>query len=186
MIRSILLPAGCATLLLSGCAGSGLPDVARMAEPTQVETHAKPPPGSDPNACYGHDATPAVVETVTRQILLQPAQVSTDGSVTYPAVYKTETRQAIVRERKELWFETPCAHELTPEFLSTLQRALKARGFYAGPINGELTPRTRRAVRAFQKPQGLDSSILSKAAARQLGLVSYGPVPEGWKRVSRN
>jgi peptidoglycan hydrolase-like protein with peptidoglycan-binding domain len=32
--------------------------------------------------------------------------------------------------------------------------------------------RTRAAVRRFQKPQGLDSGILSLAAARKLGLVA--------------
>jgi peptidoglycan hydrolase-like protein with peptidoglycan-binding domain len=32
--------------------------------------------------------------------------------------------------------------------------------------------RTRAAVRAYQKPEGLDSGILSLAAARRLGLVA--------------
>ena len=93
---------------------------------------------------------------------------------------------AVVEERRELWFETPCRSEMTPEFVASLQRALKVRGHYQGPISGEMTARTRRAIRSFQKPQGLDSAILSKAAARQLGLVAYGPIPEGWKRVELN
>lgn len=186
MTKTLTIPVGSLVLLLAGCAGAGLPDVARLGEPAPVKTRATPPPGSDPNACYGQDATPAVVETVTEQIMLQPAQIDVDGTVTYPAIYKTETRQAIVRERRELWFEIPCAREMTPEFIATLQRALKARDFYRGPITGEMTPRTRRAIRAYQQPQGLDSAILSKAAAKKLGLVSYGPVPEGWQRVERN
>lgn len=184
-MKLFTLPAGTAALFLAACGQSGLPDVARLAEPALVQTRASPPPGSDPNACYGQDVTPAVVETVTEQIMLQPASVSVDGKTLYPAVYKTETRQAIVEPRRELWFETPCQREMTAEFIATLQRALKARGFYRGPINGEMTARTRRAVRAYQKPQGLDSAILSKAAAKKLGLVSYGPVPEGWQRVRR-
>ena len=35
--------------------------------------------------------------------------------------------------------------------------------------------RTMRAVRDFQAPQGLDSEILSLAAARQLGLSLWNP-----------
>lgn len=186
MIKPILIPVGCVALLLTGCGQTGLPDVARLTEPAPVQTSAAPPPGADPNACYGQDASPAVIETVTEQIMLQPAQIDVNGTVLYPAVYKTEVHQRIVEERRELWFETPCSPELTPEFIATLQRALKARGHYNGAISGEMTPRTRRAIRSFQKPQGLDSAILSKAAARQLGLVSFAPIPEGWQRVERN
>ncbi len=177
MIRP-LIPAGCALALLAGCGGE-LPQVARLTEPAPVRTSAAVPPGADPDACYGQDVSPAEIETVTEQVMLQPAQIDTEGSILYPAVYKTETRQAIVKERRELWFETPCQTELTPEFIETLQRALKVRGHYRGAVTGEMAARTRRAIRAFQRPQGLDSAILSKAAARQLGLVAFAPPPEG-------
>ncbi|MCE8007928.1 MAG: hypothetical protein HEP69_13120 [Aestuariivita sp.] len=107
--------------------------------------------------------------------MLQPAEVSTDGTVLQPAIYKTETRQAIVRERKETWFQTPCPTDMTPEFIRSVQRALAARDVYSGAISGEMDARTRAAVRRFQKPQGLDSGILSLAAARQLGLAEIRP-----------
>jgi len=160
-----------ATLPLAGCGGVPMPDVTQLLEPEPVRTRATPPPGVDPSKCYGQDATPAVIETVTEQIMLQPAEITADGHILYPAVYKTETKQVIVQERNELWFETPCDAELTPEFVASLQRALKARGHYGGPVNGEMTAWTRRGIRAYQKPQGLDSAILSLAAARKLGLV---------------
>ncbi len=168
----------CAALLLAGCGRMAVPDVAQLVEPAPVRIHGAPPPGMAGAGCFGQDATPAEIETVTEQVMLQPPSVSVDGTVLYPAVYKTETRQAIVKERRELWFETPCTQDLTPEFVASLQRALSVRGHYRGPINGEMTGRTRAAIRAFQKPQGLDSAILSKAAARQLGLVAFGEVPE--------
>ncbi len=161
-----------ATLPLAGCGSVPMPDVTQLLEPEPVRTRATPPPGADPSKCYGQDATPAVIETVTEQVLMQPAQVSTDGLVYYPPVYKTETKQMIVEERNELWFETPCENEMTPEFIASLQRALKARGHYAGPVNGEMTGWTRRGIRSYQKPQGLDSAILSLAASRKLGLVT--------------
>ena len=95
-----------------------------------------------------------------------------DGTVTAPAIYKTETVQRIVREREENWFETPCPEEMTKDFVASLQRALAVRGYYVWQVTGEMDPRTRAAIRRYQQPQGLDSGILSLAAAQQLGLVS--------------
>lgn len=179
--------AAAAVVSLMGCNNGVVPSVARLNEPELISSHsATPPPGMDQDGCFGQDASPAVIETVTEQIMLQPAQIDSTGKVLYPAVYKTETHQAIIKERRELWFETPCSPTLTPEFVASLQRALAARGYYRGPISGEMSKRTRRAIRAFQQPQGLDSSILSKAAARQLGLVAYHELPEGYERLDVN
>lgn len=146
---------------------------AAFDEPDLVYTTATPPPGAQEGSCWGKHVTPAEVETVTHQIQLQPAEIRTDGTVSAPAIYKTETSQMIVKERRELWFETPCAPVLTPEFVSSLQRALKARGQYRGAISGYIDPRTRAAIRKYQSAQGLDSAILSLAAARKLGLIAY-------------
>lgn len=164
-----------AALVLGGCQAA-LP---RMAEPVQVSTRDEAPPGAAPGTCWGQDETPAVVETVTEQIVLQPPEVLADGTVQRPAVYKTETRQQIVKPRKATWFETPCEADLTPEFTASLQRALAARGHYRGPVTGRMDARTRAAIRAFQRPQGLDSGMISLAAARQMGLIAVTrPMPE--------
>lgn len=134
------------------------------------------PPNADPAACYGRTTTPAVIETVTEQVMVQPPQISTDGRVREPAIFVTETHQRIVTERRELWFEVPCALAAGErDFIASLQRALAARGLYAGPITGELNRRTRQAIRAYQAPQDLDSDILSLAAAQQLGLALWNP-----------
>lgn len=147
----------------------------QMSQPTdevlRASDVASAPPGADPNACFGRHSTPAIIETVTEQVLVQPPQINADGTVSFPATYRTETRQEIVRPRKELWFETLCAEAFTPEFIETLQRALAARGFYRGAITGKFDRATRRAVLGYQQSQGLDSEILSLVAARKLGLV---------------
>lgn len=153
--------------------------VAALTEPALVQTYERAPPGAPEGSCWGKDVTPAVIETVTDRVLVQPAQVLDDGTVMSEPVYKRETRQAIVRERRELWFQTPCEDQLTPDFLASLQRALQARGLYRGAITGEMDPRTQRAIRRYQAPQGLDSSILSLAAARKLGLVAVERPDEG-------
>ncbi|MDF1854783.1 peptidoglycan-binding domain-containing protein [Pseudooceanicola sp.] len=170
--RSVRLRQLGAAILCAPLVGCGATELAvqSLGEPEVTQIRANAPPGAAPGTCWGRDATPAVIETMTEQILMQPPQIHTDGSVLQPAVYKTETQQRIVQERREVWFRTPCLPELTPEFVASLQRALEARGHYSGPITGMLDEHTRRAVRAYQKPQGLDSGILSLAAARKLGL----------------
>lgn len=168
MIRPFVV-ALCALSLGAGCESSseGLAN-----EPGLSRMVAEAPPGAAPGSCWGKDVTPAVVETVTEQIVLQPAVVGADGAIVKSAIYKTETRQAIVQERSETWFQTPCDEALTAEFVASLQRALQARGLYRGAISGQMDGRTRAAVRRYQKPQGLDSGILSLTAARSLGLVA--------------
>ncbi|SDC32564.1 peptidoglycan-binding domain-containing protein [Ruegeria marina] len=171
MIRVFRVACAFALAGLAACSGA-LPDVEALAEPEVSRFTAVAPPGAAPGTCWGKHVTPAVIETVTHQVLMQPAEVHSDGRVLRPAIYKTETRQAIVRERKETWFETPCQQDMTPDFIASVQRALAARGMYRGSVSGEMDSRTRAAIRRYQKPQGLDSGILSLAAARKLGLVS--------------
>ncbi len=141
------------------------------SEPEVSRSLGAAPPGADPGSCWGKYVTPATIETVTEHVLLQPAEIGVDGTIRSTPVYKTETKQVIVEERRELWFETPCATDMTPDFVASVQRALAARGLYRGPITGEMDSRTRRAVRAYQEPQGVPTGILSLAAARKLGLV---------------
>ncbi|WP_338014541.1 peptidoglycan-binding domain-containing protein [Rhodophyticola sp. CCM32] len=142
-------------LVLCACDTTAPPDISGLIAPNTVEvSRGMGPPGADPNACYGRETTPAVIETVTDQIMLQPPQISSAGHVQEPAIFVTETRQQIVRERRELWFETPCQAEIgDPAFLSDLQRALAARDLYRGRITGVMDGRTRRAIRAFQAPR---------------------------------
>jgi len=163
--RPLLLAA-----LLLGSLSACIPPDANREVVTRAEQDA--PPGAAPDSCWGKYVTPAIIETVTHQVMLQPAEVLADGTVTQPAVFKTETRQDIARPRHETWFETPCDNDLTPEFVASVQRALAARGLYRGSTNGEMDRATQTAVRRYQKPQGLDSGLLSLAAARQLGLVA--------------
>lgn len=162
-------------LWLGGCAaGTAVPVSMRAyAEPEPQAILAQRPPNAPDGSCWARDTTPAIIETVTEQILLHPAEVGIDGTVRKQAIYKTETRQAIVRERTEIWFETPCAADLTPNFIASVQRALQARGLYRGHVTSQMDSRTRAAIRALQASQGLDSGILSLAAARQLGLIAF-------------
>lgn len=159
---------------LAGCDPNEMhtPDLGALSEPDVVRSSATAPPGAAPGTCWGREVSPAIIETVTEQVLVQPAEVLADGTVVAPAAYRSETQQRIVQERRETWFETPCDPLWTEEFIASLQRALKARDLFYGPITGNIDKRTRAAIRRYQAPQGLDSSILSLEAARKLGLVA--------------
>jgi hypothetical protein len=149
--------------LLAGCAQ---PDVS--ASTARLETSE---PAPTPGGCFATDPTPAVIETTIEDVLVSPAVVGTDGSITSPAQFRSVTRQNIVQERRDVRFKTPCPPVMDEAFLATLQRALKARGHYSGPINSTMDEQTTAAIRSYQSANGLNSAVLSMATARALGLL---------------
>ena len=132
----------------------------------------RPPESGPPGACWDRYTLPAVIETVTDQVLVQPEARGPDGAIIRPAIFRTESSQQIVQDRGQVWFRAPCIAEQTVEFVATLQRALKARGFYVAPVNGIFDPTTAEAVRRYQASRGFDSPRLTLAAARELGIIN--------------
>ncbi|MGC1506586.1 MAG: peptidoglycan-binding domain-containing protein [Sulfitobacter sp.] len=147
------------------------PDVV-PPEPGVLAATRNGPADAPEGSCWGKTVSPAVVERVTEQVQIKPASVNPDGTIGSLPVYRTEHRQVIVIPRRDNWFETPCPDVLTPEFISSLQRALLARGGYSGTITGTLDAGTRTAIERFQREQGLESAVLSLGTARLLGLVA--------------
>ena len=107
---------------------------------------------------------PAQYKTVTRRVVDTPAMVRT---VPVPAVYRDETTETEVEPARTERVEVICEANAVPDFIRSLQRALEARGFYDGPIDGISGPKTREAVKAYQKGA---SEILTIESARKLGL----------------
>lgn len=128
-----------------------------------------PPPGPE-GACWAHDLIPAVYETRTEQTLVSPEVRDVAGAVVTPAVYRSVSQVRVVTERQDIWFTAPCPEVMTVDFVATLQRALKARGYFPLPVSGEMDPATTEALRRYQADHGLDSPRLSLAAAQDLGL----------------
>jgi hypothetical protein len=165
-----IIPAVTMLLTLMACAAPHAPgkmDLSREMQPATDDTPPKGPAG----ACWARDTIPAVIETVTEQIIATPATTGPDGAA-IPATYRTETRQRMVQDRRSVWFQAPCAADMTPEVIATLQRALKARGLYTAPLTGQMDAPTRSALRRFQADRGLDTPTLSLAAARELGIIA--------------
>lgn len=168
MTRPTLIIVAVAALALAACAENG----AVTSSNVDPISFAEAPPDAAPGTCWDKTVSPAVVETVKHKVLLKPAQVSNDGRVQTPPVYRTETRQQVVTPRQTNWTEVLCPNVQTPEFLSSIQRALAARGYYAGPINGDLDAATAAAVQRYQQDIGIASVSLTPTAARQLGLIT--------------
>lgn len=130
------------------------------------------PPPAKAGECWASAVTPAVIETVTEQVVVTPETRDASGAVVAPASFQTKTHQRMVQDRETVWFRAPCPTEMTVQFVASLQRALKARGLYLLPVTGALDEDTAEAIRRFQAERGLDSPVLSLGAARDLGLIN--------------
>ncbi|MBC2833939.1 peptidoglycan-binding domain-containing protein [Paragemmobacter straminiformis] len=163
-----------AALALSACLQRPpVPETPKQADLSAeiVTTRDDTAPTGPDGACWATDSSPAVIETVTEQVQVTPEERAEDGSITAPASYRTKTHTRMLRDRQVIWFRAPCPIDMTPDFIATLQRALKARGYYLAPLTGTLDAATVDAIRRFQTERGLASRQLSLAAARELGIV---------------
>lgn len=163
-----LLVMGSLPLLLGACNAGFMPDVTRLIEPSVIVKTDETAPDATPGTCWAKVITDNV-ETVTERVVVQPPEISADGTVLVPAIHREIERP--LNGDAQTWFQRPCEAQITPMLVENLQRALMARGHYNGEINGEMDLRTRLAIRAYQQPQGIDSGVLSLSAAKQLGLI---------------
>ena len=162
----------CGLLALGGCgAGDTAAPLLGPGRAIELVRLDEPGPPKGPEGqCWASDTTPAVIETVTEQVVVAEESRDEAGTVLTPASFETKTFQRMVQDREVVWFRAPCAEEMTVTFVATLQRALKARGIYLQAVTGEMDAATSDAIRRFQAPRGLDSPTLSLAAAKDLGI----------------
>jgi hypothetical protein len=154
-----------ALALISGCNTPGTSADSQRPDP------AAPVQSAD-GRCWASVVTPAVYEHVMGEIQVVQAEIAPDGTVIRPPIYRKGPVPRIVRPRGEIKFEAPCPDQMTPEFISSVQRALAARGYFSGEINGRISPATTAAVRKYQTERGLASGQLSLESARSLGLIA--------------
>ena len=81
--------------------GCDMPNIG-PSSPRSLQIIGFAPDGSAADTCWGKTISPAIIETVRCEVLLQPAQVSTDGRIQQPAVYKKEDLQEIVQQRRNM------------------------------------------------------------------------------------
>lgn len=160
---------GCALMALWACTAPGTEEPANraalMADPPKTEHAAG-------GTCRLRETTPAVYEQVMGEVQVVQAEIAEDGTVLRPPVYRRAPVPRVVRPRGEISFAAPCPEDMTPEFVSSVQRALAARGYFAGNVTGNMDAPTAAAVRRYQSERGLESAQLSLETARDLGLVA--------------
>ncbi len=111
---------------------------------------------------------PAVYKTIKVKELVQPATIK---KIPIPPVYKTVTKKEKVSDPILKWVPVVCKTNVTGNLVLDVQKALKENGFNPGPIDGIYGPRTKAALRKFQKANGLAVGGLTKETIRALGLV---------------
>ena len=176
MIRPLAAMALAATVGVAHPVSGG--EVTQIVSPLSQPNHPLLPPDARADQCFAHEVTPAVIETTTNRTQLTPPRLAVDletgeTEVVRPATYDTVTAQRVIREREEIFFETICPQLYTDRFVRSLQRALKARGFFGGVPSGWLDDQTKLAIKLYQKQEGLPSSILSLRTVETFGLISH-------------
>ncbi len=133
---------------------------------------------------------PAVTRQVTRKVVVEPEHVE---ERTVPAVYETRTvKEVIQEERKEtytvpavykdvettratgdvqgVWRQVLCDRNADPKLVMKVQRALAAKGYNPGPIDGHLGGQTASAMQKFQADNDLPQGQMSVEAVKALGI----------------
>jgi len=136
-----------------------------LMPPTLVESRRD-------GTCLAREIIPAVYEQVMGEVQVVQAEIAPDGTVLRPPVYRKAPVPRIVQPRGEFTFDAVCGHQMTPEFVASLQRALAARNYFGGNVTGSMDAPTMAAVRWYQGDRGLDSAQLSLETARTLGLIA--------------
>ena len=111
--------------------------------------------------------TPAKYTTVRIKKLITPAS---ERRIPIPATYKTVTKTRKIADGYAKWVPIVCKSNMTRPTIQRVQQALKAAGYYHGPIDGVWGEASRSAVRAYQKAKGLPVAGLSVATMESLGL----------------
>jgi len=111
--------------------------------------------------------TPAKYTTIRIKKLIQPAS---ERRVAIPARYKTITKKKKIAEGYAKWVPIVCKSSINSTMITQVQRALKEKGFYSGPIDGIWGTESRNAIRAYQKAKGLPVAGLSMATMQSLGV----------------
>lgn len=142
-----------------------LPPVQNLITDGEIETTVS-------GQCFARTAPPTRTRIIEEQVLVTPGVRGEDGTFTSPPIFRNQTRPVTEPIGEGTRFETLCPPEYTPERVATLQRALKARLAYNGPITSVLDAGTRAAIQAFQTPQGFDSPLIQRGIAETMGIVS--------------
>ena len=116
---------------------------------------------------YEEFVVPAVMEKRRVRKVMQEARTET---YTVPAVYDDVTRERVVGTPQPVWREVICGKNTSQAKIMEVQRALAAKGYNPGPIDGQLGRQTVSAMQKFQADNGLPQGQPSVEAVQMLGV----------------
>lgn len=113
-------------------------------------------------------AIPAVSESIKVKTLVSSAS---EKRTKIPAVYRTITRQELVEDGRMDWRSILCETNMTRSRIKDIQKALKAKGYNPGPIDGVIGSQTIVAMNKFQKANKLPiDKYLNVESIKALGV----------------
>lgn len=136
------------------------------------------------------ETIPAEYKTVTRTVLDKPARTRTEvipaeygvvkvqKMITPPqrvstpveAEYRTVTKTAMTEPSYMEWRQILCETNMHQATITDIQKALKAKGYNPGPIDGIYGSQTQSAINAFQEAKNLGRGSLTYETVEALGL----------------
>jgi len=112
---------------------------------------------------------PAEYKVVNKKVMSKAASTR---QIEIPAEYKTMTKNVLVKTGGwSDWKEVLCASKVTKEKIRSIQMALAALGYDAGPADNVLGPQTRKALLQYQKDNNLPQGNLNKETLEALGVL---------------
>ncbi|MFK7845318.1 MAG: peptidoglycan-binding protein [Rhodothermales bacterium] len=118
-----------------------------------------------------HEATtrkitiPAEYQNVSVRKLVEPAK---ERRITIPEEYQTVSKREKASDGRLEWRSILCETNTNPNVISSIQRALKRRGFDPGRIDGVMGAETIEAVREYQRSKGMASGQLTMETLKSL------------------
>lgn len=110
---------------------------------------------------------PAVYEKRTVKEVVQEEHKET---YTVPAVYKDVEKTRATGEAEGVWRQVLCSRNADASLVMKVQRALAAKGYNPGPIDGHLGGQTASAMQKFQADNELPQGQMSVEAVKALGI----------------
>jgi restriction endonuclease Mrr len=109
-----------------------------------------------------------VYKTITSKVLVSPATTTEE---VIPAQYKdVKERKLVSKGSYTGWTEILCAAKTSDATVKSVQRALKAKGYDVGPVDGVMGVRTQAILKKYQQEFNLPIGNLNIETLKSLGV----------------
>lgn len=110
---------------------------------------------------------PAEYKTMKVRTLISPAKQRT---VEVPASYQAVTKTVKTSEGEMEWRRILCETNVNRDVIRKVQTSLSSQGLDPGPVDGQIGPRTTRAIQSFQRKNNLAVGGLTYETMERLNI----------------